>query len=128
VRENVERALLICACLFLKIQSEFSLCRLYTKSGYPRQFDRRPRAAAAASGGSESPAAPSLSTAALLANVEETGRKKKRSAQNNDTSSSDDVDGGRVHSKQQRQLAPEASTEEGLVNATDDWTEFLGWF
>ena len=45
----------------LQLRSEFSLCRLYTKSGTLRQFDRRPLAAAAAG---EDPAGPSSTAAA----------------------------------------------------------------
>ncbi|TVU19601.1 hypothetical protein EJB05_35757, partial [Eragrostis curvula] len=107
----------------LQTRSAFSLCRLYTKTGCPRQFDRRP--SAAGGGGRQNPPAPSSSTA-TLANVEETGKKRKRSTtENNDTSSSDG-DGGRGHSRPQL-LAQEEGISEGLVDAVDDWTEFLDW-
>ncbi|CAL5049192.1 unnamed protein product [Urochloa decumbens] len=56
--------------LNLQTRNEFTLCRLYTKSGSTQQFDRRPGAAAATGGGSENPAA-----AAALVNMEE---KRKR--------------------------------------------------
>jgi hypothetical protein len=112
--------------LFLQVRSEFSLCRLYTKSGYPWQFDRRPRAAAAAAGGgSENPVV--SSSAAALADVEETGRKRKRSSQNDDTFSSDDGDGGRGCCSRQLPAAQEAGTEEGIVDGADDWAEYLDW-
>lgn len=39
-----------------QLRSEFSLCRLYTRSGTLRQFDRRPVAAAAAGGDNPGPA------------------------------------------------------------------------
>jgi hypothetical protein len=113
--------------LFLQVRSEFSLCRLYTKSGYERQFDRRPSAAAAAGGGSENPVV-SSSAAASLADVEETGQKRKRSSQNDDTFSSDDGDGGRGCNSQQWPAAQEAGTEEGIVNGADEWAEYLDWF
>ena len=48
----------------LQLRSEFSLCRLYTKSGTLRQFDRRPLAAAAAGAAGEDPAGPSSTAAA----------------------------------------------------------------
>ncbi|XP_062232567.1 NAC domain-containing protein 90-like [Phragmites australis] len=105
----------------LQTRSEFSLCRLYTRSGCPRQFDRRPSDAAAAGGVRESPA-PSSATAAL-ANGEETSQKRKRSPPKDDTSSSDG-DGDR--SKQQRPLT-QRGTDEGLVDDMADWTEFLDW-
>ncbi|OEL15578.1 NAC domain-containing protein 90 [Dichanthelium oligosanthes] len=48
-----------------QLRSEFSLCRLYTKSGTLRQFDRRPLPAAAAGGvPGKDPAGPSTAGAA----------------------------------------------------------------
>ncbi|KAL6841474.1 hypothetical protein ACP4OV_028617 [Aristida adscensionis] len=107
----------------LQTRSEFSLCRLYTKSGCARQFDRRPPRAAAAGGGGNRQA-PSSSTAAALANVEETGQKRKRSAPDGDTSSSSDGD----RSTQQQGLSQRGTDEEEeLVDGMTDWTEFLDW-
>ncbi|XP_062180845.1 NAC domain-containing protein 90-like [Phragmites australis] len=104
----------------LQTRSEFSLCRLYTRSGCPRQFDRRPSTAAAAGGGSMNQAASSAT--ATMANREETGQKRKRSALNDDTSCSD---GGGDRSGQQ-QLTQRGNDEE-LVDDIADWTEFLDW-
>ncbi|RCV17512.1 hypothetical protein SEVIR_3G230500v4 [Setaria viridis] len=96
----------------LQTRSEFTLCRLYTKSGCPRQFDRRPGAAAAAGGGSENPAA------AALANGEETGRKRRRAAPSEDTSSSD---GGGDPSTQQRlrQRGADEGPNDDMVNLSE---------
>ncbi|KQK10729.1 NAC domain-containing protein 90 [Brachypodium distachyon] len=46
-----------------QLRSEFSLCRLYTKSGTLRQFDRRPLAADAAGGGAGDNPGPSTAAA-----------------------------------------------------------------
>lgn len=49
--------------VLLQLRSEFSLCRLYTKSGTLRQFDRRPLAADAAGGGAGDNPGPSTAAA-----------------------------------------------------------------
>ena len=55
----------------LQLRSEFSLCRLYTKSGTLRQFDRRPLAAAAAGSAGEDPGGAGPSTAAAASPPED---------------------------------------------------------
>ncbi|CAN6200843.1 unnamed protein product [Urochloa humidicola] len=87
--------------LNLRTRNEFTLCRLYTKSGCPRQFDRRPGAAATAGSGSENPAA-----AAALVHREETGWWKRKRA---DTSSSDG----------------DGDTHQRLKQRGTDWSEFI---
>ncbi|GJM88725.1 hypothetical protein PR202_ga05276 [Eleusine coracana subsp. coracana] len=112
----------------LRTRSEFSLCRLYKKSGCPRQFDRRPSAAAAAmaGGGRQNPSAASCSTAAL-ANVEETANKKRKRSQQNDDTTSSDGDGGRGHWRQQ--LLAHQGAADGLADGADDcWAQFLESF
>ncbi|CAL5095199.1 unnamed protein product [Urochloa decumbens] len=99
--------------LNLQTRGEFTLCRLYTKSGCPRQFDRRPGAAAAGRG-SENPAA----VAAALADGEGKGRKRKTApALSNDTSSSDDGD--------TQQRLRQRGTDWGLIDDIADLSEFL---
>ena len=96
-----------CFYSFLQTRGEFTLCRLYTESGCPRQFDRRPSAAAAAGGGSENRIA-----AAALANGEEMGRKRKRAAPS-------DGDGST------QQLLGQRGTDEGLNDDMAYWSEIL---
>ncbi|CAN6337465.1 unnamed protein product [Urochloa humidicola] len=103
--------------LRLQTRGEFTLCRLYTRSGCPRQFDRRP---AAAGGDSENPAA-----AAALANGEGTGRKRKRAAPppSNDDTSSSDGDGD------MQQRLGQRGTDAELIDDITDWSELLDhWF
>ncbi|KAF8719628.1 hypothetical protein HU200_024369 [Digitaria exilis] len=113
-------------------RSEFSLCRLYTRSGCPRQFDRRPRAAAAAAagGGSENPAA---AAAASLANGEEEAdrkRKRARAASSEGTSSSDGDGDGNGSAQQQWPRQRATATDEEMCDDMTDWSEFafLDWF
>ncbi|CAL5054277.1 unnamed protein product [Urochloa decumbens] len=99
--------------LNLQTRNEFTLCRLYTKSGSTRQFDRRPSAAAAADGGSEN-----LAAAAALVNrlnKEETGWWKRRRA---DTSSSDG-DGDTQQRLRQK------GTDWGLIDDMADLSEVI---
>ncbi|GJN14543.1 hypothetical protein PR202_gb01384 [Eleusine coracana subsp. coracana] len=113
----------------LRTRSEFSLCRLYKKSGCPRQFDRRPSAAAAVAmtgGGRQNPAVASCSTTAL-ANVEETANKKRKRSQQNDDTTSSDGDGGRGHCRQQL-LAHQGATDGFADGADDCWAQFLESF
>ncbi|KAF0909036.1 hypothetical protein E2562_030649 [Oryza meyeriana var. granulata] len=111
---------------YLQTRSEFSLCRLYTRSGCPRQFDRRP-SSSVAGGGSENPA-PSSATPALT-NEDDAeagkGQKRKRSPPNDGTSSSDDNgDGDGSLLQQQRQRG----TDEDLVECDmTDWADLLDW-
>ncbi|KAF8779368.1 hypothetical protein HU200_002635 [Digitaria exilis] len=113
-------------------RSEFSLCRMYTRSGCPRQFDHRPRAAAAAAGGgSENPAA--AAAAASLANgEEETDRKRKRAraASSEGTSSSDGDGDGNGSTQQQWPRQRATATDEEMCDDMTDWSEFafLDWF
>lgn len=114
--------------LSLQTRSEYSLCRLYTKSGSPRQFDRRPSSTAAVvaagGGGSENPARPP--SAAALPDGEQTRQRRKRAAppSHDDTSSSSYDDG----STQQQQLADRGTDNDGIVEDMADWSEFLdGW-
>ncbi|KAG0518273.1 hypothetical protein BDA96_09G161700 [Sorghum bicolor] len=105
----------------LQTRSEYSLCRLYTKSGCPRQFDRRPSTAtAAAAGGSGGEnLAPSVA-------LPQTGPKRKRAAPSDDTYSSYD-DGDDVPTQQRLRLA-QRGTGDGEVLIEDDmadWSEFL---
>nr|CAB3461332.1 unnamed protein product [Digitaria exilis] len=116
----------------LQTRSEFSLCRLYTRSGCPRQFDRRPRAAAAAAagGGSENPAA---AAAASLANGEEEAdrkRKRARAASSEGTSSSDGDGDGNGSAQQQWPRQRATATDEEMCDDMTDWSEFafLDWF
>ncbi|KAJ1263113.1 hypothetical protein BS78_09G160300 [Paspalum vaginatum] len=96
----------------LQTRTEFSLCRLYTKSGCPRQFDRRPSTAAAAAGASEN--APPPSAALPPPNGgQTTGQKRKRAA------SSDD--GDRTTTQTQ------GGTGDGLDDGMADWSEFLDY-
>ncbi|CAN6332905.1 unnamed protein product [Urochloa humidicola] len=97
----------------LQTRGEFTLCRLYTKSGCPRQFDRRPGAAGGR--GSENPAA----VAAALANGEGTSRKWKRAAPSNDDTSSSDGHGDVQQRLRQR------GTDWGLIDDIGDWSEFM---
>ncbi|KAL5229910.1 hypothetical protein ABZP36_028686 [Zizania latifolia] len=109
--------------------SEFSLCRLYTRSGCPRQFDRRPptTSTSAAGGGSENPAPTSSSAAAPLANEDAEGgrgQKRKMSPPDDGTSSSDgDGDG---HGSMQQQQRLRGADEELVDNVTDWWTDYFG--
>ncbi|KAL6841468.1 hypothetical protein ACP4OV_028611 [Aristida adscensionis] len=109
----------------LQTRSEFSLCRLYTKSGSPRQFDRRlPSDAPAAGGsGSENPPAPSFPPADQLADdMEQTGQKRKvRSAPNGSTASSSDGD------RSTKQRVTQEITDEVFADDMIDWTEFMDW-
>ncbi|CAN6359937.1 unnamed protein product [Urochloa humidicola] len=100
----------------LQTRSEFTLCRLYTKSGCPRQFDRRPGATGSSgSGRSKNPAA-----AAAMANGEGTSRKRKRAAPSNDDRSSSDGDGDA------QQRLRQSGTDWGLTDDDiADWSEFL---
>ena len=116
-----------CFCLSLQTRSEYSLCRLYTKSGCPRQFDRRPSSstapAAAGGGGSENPAPSS----AALANGEQTGKKRKRAAPSDDDTYSSYDDGDDVSTQQRLRLA-QRGTGDGEVLIEDDmadWSKFL---
>jgi hypothetical protein len=106
-----------CFCMFLQTRSEFTLCRLYTQSGCPRQFDRRPSAAAAVGGGSENPTA-----AAALANGEEMGRKRKRAPPSDDDTTSSDGDGSTQQILRQR-----GTDSEGLNDDMAYWSEFLDY-
>ncbi|KAL5202134.1 hypothetical protein ABZP36_013086 [Zizania latifolia] len=104
---------------YLQTRSEFSLCRLYTRSGCPRQFDRRPptSTAVAGGGGSENPA-PS-SPASPLASGR--GQKRKMHPPNDGNSSSDG------DSSMQQQLRRLRSADEELVgNVTDWWADYFG--
>ncbi|PAN19278.1 hypothetical protein PAHAL_3G260600 [Panicum hallii] len=101
----------------LQTRSEFTLCRLYTQSGCPRQFDRRPSAAAAVGGGSENPTA-----AAALANGEEMGRKRKRAPPSDDDTTSSDGDGSTQQILRQR-----GTDSEGLNDDMAYWSEFLDY-
>ncbi|WVZ98752.1 hypothetical protein U9M48_044146, partial [Paspalum notatum var. saurae] len=98
----------------LQTRTEFSLCRLYTKTGCPWQFDRRPSTAAAAAGAGGGENAPPAA-AALPPNAEQTGQKRKRAA----SSSSDDTswsdDGDRTTTQTQ------GGTGEGLNDGMADW-------
>lgn len=111
----------------LQTRSEYSLCRLYTKSGCPRQFDRRPArtapATAAGGGGSENPAP---SSAAALPKGEQTGHKRKRAAPSDDPSSSSDG-GGDVSTQQPLRLAQRGTDiYEGLIeDDMADWSQFF---
>uniref|UniRef100_A0ACD5T992 Uncharacterized protein n=1 Tax=Avena sativa TaxID=4498 RepID=A0ACD5T992_AVESA len=108
---------------FLQARSEFSLCRLYTRSDSMRQFDRRPCTAARA-GGSEDPASSSAAAAALANEDDEVGRgqKRKRRAVTGGTSSSDaDRSMEQVQQKQ-------GGADEGLGDDLTDWAEFLDLF
>jgi len=114
-----------CFCLSLQTRSEYSLCRLYTKSGCPRQFDRRPRTAPAAAGGggSENPA-PS-SAAALPTGEQTTGQKRKRAPPSDDDTYSSYDDGDDVSTQQRLRLA-QRGTGDGLIeDDMADWSEFL---
>lgn len=62
-----------------QLRSEFSLCRLYTKSGPLRQFDRRPLAAAA--GGAGEIPGPSTAAAALPDDDDGSGGSMQQSQQ-----------------------------------------------
>ena len=105
-----------CFYSFLQTRGEFTLCRLYTESGCPRQFDRRPGAAAAAGGGSENPTA-----AAASASGEEMGRKRKRAAPSDDDTPSSDGDGD----GSTQQLLGQRGTDEGLNDDMAYWSEIL---
>ncbi|XP_023156625.1 NAC domain-containing protein 90 [Zea mays] len=114
----------------LQTRSEYSLCRLYTKSGSPRQFDRRPSSSAAVvaagGGGSEHPARPP--SAAALPDGEQTRQRRKRAAppSDDDTSSSSYDDGSTQ--QQQLLLADRGTDNDGIVEDMADWSEFLdGW-
>ncbi|KQK06026.1 NAC domain-containing protein 90 [Brachypodium distachyon] len=104
-------------------RSEFTLCRLYTKSGCPRQFDRRPCTGAAAGSSAEDPM--SSSFAALGNEEDEVGRgqKRKRQAAPNDGASSSSA----ACFMQQRQTHGGADEEEELADYMIDWAEFLDW-
>ncbi|KAG8085731.1 hypothetical protein GUJ93_ZPchr0010g10719 [Zizania palustris] len=112
--------------------SEFSLCRLYTRSGCPRQFDRRPpttTSTSAAGGGSENPA-PTSSAASPIANNEDAedgrrGQKRKMSPADDGTSSSDG-DGDGHGSMQQQQRLRGADEELVVDNVTDWWADYFG--
>ncbi|OEL18159.1 NAC domain-containing protein 90 [Dichanthelium oligosanthes] len=99
----------------LQTRGEFTLCRLYTKSGCPWQFDRRPSAAAAAAGGGSENAA----AAVTFPNGEQTGQKRKRAAPPSDDSSSSDGD--------TQQLLRQRGTNEVLNDDMVDWSQFLDW-
>uniref|UniRef100_A0A0E0L335 NAC domain-containing protein n=1 Tax=Oryza punctata TaxID=4537 RepID=A0A0E0L335_ORYPU len=119
---------------YLQTRSEFSLCRLYTRSGCPRQFDRRPTSSVAG-GGSENRAAPPSSTAAAFANEDDAeaigkGQKRKRSAPDDrlDSTSSNDDNGGGDGSMLQRQQLRQRGTDEELVECNmTDWADLLDW-
>ncbi|BAF17586.1 NAC domain-containing protein 90 [Oryza sativa Japonica Group] len=120
---------------YLQTRSDFSLCRLYTRSGCPRQFDRRPPSSSVAGGGGENRAAPS-STAAAFANedaAESSGKsqKRKRSAPDDslDSTSSSDDNGGCDGSMLQQQQQRQRGTDEELVECSmTDWADLLDWF
>ncbi|CAM0955312.1 unnamed protein product [Alopecurus aequalis] len=110
---------------FLQARSEFSLCRLYTRSDSLRQFDRRPCTAARRSGGYEDLA--SSSAAVASANEDDElgrgGQKRKRHAATDGTSSSDGDD-----RPAQQQQHRQGGADEELVGDMTDWAQFLDWF
>ncbi|XP_015692616.2 NAC domain-containing protein 90-like [Oryza brachyantha] len=117
---------------YLQTRSEFSLCRLYTRSGCPRQFDRRPSSSVAAAGGgsSRNNPAPSSSTAAAFADEDAEGgkgQKRKRSPPNDGSSSSGDGDGSMLQQPQPQHR--QRGNDEELVecSTTDWWADLLGW-
>jgi hypothetical protein len=75
----------------LQLRSEFSLCRLYTRSGTLRQFDRRPLAAAAGVPGED----PGPSTAAAASPPED-----------------DDGSGSSMQQQQQQLVAERGSADD----------------
>lgn len=108
----------------LQTWSQYSLCRLYTKSGCLRQFDRRRSSTAAAAGGGSENKPPAPSTA--LPDGDQTGQKRKRAAPTDDTSSSYDDGDEDVSTQQRLRLAQRGADDEGLVkDMTDWWSEFL---
>ncbi|XP_044962668.1 NAC domain-containing protein 90-like [Hordeum vulgare subsp. vulgare] len=110
----------------LEVRSEFSLCRLYTRSGSLRQFDRRPCTAVAGSG-AEDPA--SSSAAAASANeVFEMGRgqKRKRHAANDHAPSNGDAYRSVVQQQQQQEVVGGAD-EQLTADDMTDWAELLHW-
>uniref|UniRef100_A0ACD5TFL6 Uncharacterized protein n=1 Tax=Avena sativa TaxID=4498 RepID=A0ACD5TFL6_AVESA len=108
---------------FLQARSEFTLCRLYTRSDSMRQFDRRPCTAARGSR-SEDPASSSAAAAALANEDDEVGRGQKRKRQSaTDGTSSSDADRS-MEQLQQKQ----GGADEGLGDDLTDWAEFFDWF
>ncbi|KAG8068504.1 hypothetical protein GUJ93_ZPchr0005g14460 [Zizania palustris] len=102
---------------YLQTRSEFSLCRLYTRSGCPRQFDRRPPTSTSVEGGGIENPAPS-SPASPLAS----GRGQKRKTHPPiDGNSSSDGD-----SSMQQQLRLRSADEELIDNVTDWWADYFG--
>lgn len=113
-----------CLCFSLQTWSQYSLCRLYTKSGCLRQFDRRRSSTAAATGGGNENKPPAPSTA--LPDGDQTGQKRKRAAPTDDTSSSYEDGDEDVSTQQRLRLAQRGADDEGLVkDMTDWWSEFL---
>uniref|UniRef100_A0A0D9WH20 NAC domain-containing protein n=1 Tax=Leersia perrieri TaxID=77586 RepID=A0A0D9WH20_9ORYZ len=109
---------------YLQTKSEFSLCRLYTRSGCPRQFDRRPSSSVAGGGRSENPGPSALANADAETGQ---GQKRKRSPENDGTSSSDDNGDGNGSILQPQQQRQRSADEELVECNMIDWADFLDW-
>ncbi|KAM3410744.1 hypothetical protein ACQJBY_002774 [Aegilops geniculata] len=106
----------------LQVRSEFSLCRLYTRSGSLRQFDRRPCTAAAGGSRSQDPASSSAALASANEDVEVgKGHKRKRHAANDVPSSSD------AYRSVQQQQQKQGGADEELADGMTDWAELFDW-
>ena len=93
------------------------MCRLYTRSGSLRQFDRRPCTAVA--GGSRASSSAALASPNQDVEVGK-GQKRKRHAANDVPSSSD-----AYRSVQQQQK--QGGADEELADGMTDWAELFDW-
>lgn len=105
--------LLHLALLLSQLRSEFSVCRMYTKSGCVRSFDRRP-AAAAASAATDAQRMPDV----LPSGNEPSSSKRTLS---HDSSSSDG-------NGSQRPVRQRGEDEPGMIGENDDCDLSQDWF
>ncbi|XP_064942022.1 NAC domain-containing protein 90-like isoform X1 [Musa acuminata AAA Group] len=107
--------LLHLALLLSQLRSEFSVCRMYTKSGCVRSFDRRPAAtAAAASAATDAQRMPEV----LPSGNEPSSSKRTLSHE----SSSSDGNGS------QRSVRQRGEDDPGLIGENDDCDLSQDWF